>query len=456
MFTMNRAYPFLRSFSTSCVHRTKCWPRPDYGPMEVQRSKLMNGIRVACASPMGAPIAACTIMFQAGSRFECDDQIGVTHFLRACSAASGSGYTAYSKTRVLQQFGAYITCSSDRQSIAYTLRCPVSVFCTVKYYLLDIAARCSYNQWEIDDRKPMIKTDLQRIHPEQLCMDLVQKACWGGPLNNSIFCEEERIDGMSESSLNAFTKENFTTDECTVSSVGLPFEEVIMLAEKIEYKREPPPPRRVPPSIARHGFEFYDYGPNSDTWIAFAVPGCGTTDLPCLMTHSLIAASCGTGNVQMGQHSQDRTPQGPLGLMARDIFTDLKAFNVSYYDTGIFGILVRTRSATACEAAVIASNFLQSLGSLDCCHIQVGKQRLKTELAIHDDDCVRVSEGLALQSASNQQIDSASTSMCMVDLITPDEAICVAKTLACKRDLMAMAVVGDVQAVPHDRELLKA
>ncbi|KAI8433940.1 hypothetical protein MSG28_012105, partial [Choristoneura fumiferana] len=51
-------------------------------------------------------------------------------------------------------------------------------------------------------------------------------ACWGGPLNNSIFCEEERIDGMSESSLNAFTKENFTTDECTVSSVGLPFEEL--------------------------------------------------------------------------------------------------------------------------------------------------------------------------------------------------------------------------------------
>ncbi|KAI8433941.1 hypothetical protein MSG28_012105, partial [Choristoneura fumiferana] len=54
-------------------------------------------------------------------------------------------------------------------------------------------------------------------------------ACWGGPLNNSIFCEEERIDGMSESSLNAFTKENFTTDECTVSSVGLPFEEAAAL-----------------------------------------------------------------------------------------------------------------------------------------------------------------------------------------------------------------------------------
>ncbi|KAI8433938.1 hypothetical protein MSG28_012105 [Choristoneura fumiferana] len=356
-----------REFPHICVHRTKCWPRPDYGPMEVQRSKLMNGIRVACASPMGAPIAACTIMFQCASdfaailgrpgqfpyasRIKCFTSTRAGVYFNAASDPAfiystppmepteeesrnllqTRGYVKASLSKLhklaqpeaaLQQYSVEylkakreraqalfmeyddycrkITFSgykdaedettennSDRQSIAYTLRCPVSVFCTVKYYLLDIAASkplgamrarscstgsyvrqtsvaaargsrarlparcdaraqlfdrflrsanigscrarepsapsCSYNQWEIDDRKPMIKTDLQRIHPEQLCMDL---ACWGGPLNNSIFCEEERIDGMSESSLNAFTKENFTTDECTVSSVGLPFEEL--------------------------------------------------------------------------------------------------------------------------------------------------------------------------------------------------------------------------------------
>lgn len=54
----------LRQASTSRVVNNLCWPKPDYGPMEVQRSVLMNGIKVAAAKPLGAPIAACTIMYQ--------------------------------------------------------------------------------------------------------------------------------------------------------------------------------------------------------------------------------------------------------------------------------------------------------------------------------------------------------------------------------------------------------
>lgn len=54
----------LRQLSTGCVANNLCWPKPDYGPMEVQRSALLNGIKVAAAKPLGAQIAACTIMYQ--------------------------------------------------------------------------------------------------------------------------------------------------------------------------------------------------------------------------------------------------------------------------------------------------------------------------------------------------------------------------------------------------------
>ncbi|KAJ0175350.1 hypothetical protein K1T71_009491 [Dendrolimus kikuchii] len=442
---------FKRQFSVRSVRNTRCLPKPDYGPMEVQRSVLLNGIKVAAAKPLGAQISACTIMYQAGSRYERDDQLGASHFIRAASSASGCGYSAFIKMRYLQQHGASITCTSDRQSVAFTLRCPLPVFSDLKYHLLDTAARCCYHKWELDDRRSLIRDDLVRIHPEQRVIDLVQKACWSGPLGNSIFCEEERIGSMSSESMTCFAKTNFRSSECTVASVGVPFEETLKLAELIEYKREMPESRVDVMSRPRGGFEYHDLGVSSDTWIAVAVPSCGTCEISCLIKHAIVAAACGTGSMQVGQHVLDRTPQHPLGLMSgNDIFTEYKAFNISYSDTGVFGIVAKTRAATARNAAIAAAEFLSNVGDLDFQQIDVGKKRL----TLHDEDCTKLTEGLALQLANNVQIDSARTSMCMIDLLCNDEISCTAKALSCKAGQMAVAVVGDVGAVPNDRELV--
>ncbi|XP_028156723.1 cytochrome b-c1 complex subunit 2, mitochondrial-like [Ostrinia furnacalis] len=444
-----------RRLSVSRNDRTVCWPKPDYGPMEVMRSDLMNGIKVASAKPLGAQIGACTIMYQAGSRYEWDDQIGASHFLRALSSGSGCGYSAYMKARYLQQCGAAITCTSDRQSIAYTLRCPVSCFPDLKNVLLDAAQRCCYHQWEIDDRKPLVRDDLERRHPEQIVMDLVQRAAFAGPLANSVFCEDERISGMSQETLQCFAQTNFISVRCSVGSVGVPFEETLRMAERIELRRERPPDPCTLPTFPKSGYEYHDLGSGSDTWIALAVPGCSSCDISCLLKHSIVAAACGTGNIQLGQHDMDRTQQPPLGLMAgNDIYTDYKAFNLSYFDQGIFGVLAKTRSCTAKQAALCAAEFLVNVGDLDFKQIEVGKKRLKVSLALHDEDCVKVSEGLALQVANNMQIDSAKNSMCMVDLIPADEVCATAKVLSSKSRCMSVAVVGDIGAVPEGRELL--
>ncbi|KAL0870266.1 hypothetical protein ABMA27_005297 [Loxostege sticticalis] len=444
-----------RHFSVGRNDRTTCWPKPDYGPMEVMRSDLMNGIKVASAKPLGAQIGACTIMYQAGSRYEWDDQLGASHFLRAASSGSGCGYSSYMKSRFLQQCGAALTCTTDRQSIAYTLRCPVSMFPDLKNILLDAAARCCYHQWELDDRKPLIRDDLVRRTPEQIVMDLIQRAAFGGPLGNSVFCEEDRIDGMTQDSVVCFATTNFKTVRCTVGSVGVPFEETLKMAERIELRRERPPDPCTPLSFFKSGYEYHDLGAGSDTWIALAVPGCSSCDISCLLKHCIVASACGTGHIQVGQHDMDRTPQPPLGLMAgNDIYTEYKAFNISYFDLGIFGVLARTRACSAKQVALSAAEFLAHVGDLNFRQIDVGKRRLKVSLALHDEDCVKVSEGLALQLANNLQIDSAKNSMCMVDMTPPDEVCATAKMLSAKSGCMSVAVVGDIGVVPEGRELL--
>lgn len=83
----------------------------------------------------------------------------------------------------------------------------------------------------------MIKDDLHRIHPLQRVIDLAQKACWAGPLGNSMFCEESRIEGMTGELLNYYTDWNYKSDHCSVASTGVPFEETVKLAEAIEPRR---------------------------------------------------------------------------------------------------------------------------------------------------------------------------------------------------------------------------
>ncbi|XP_030028832.2 cytochrome b-c1 complex subunit 2, mitochondrial isoform X1 [Manduca sexta] len=455
MRTMKRvSQTVVRHFSATRVCAVS-WPKPDYGPMEVQRSTLLNGINVAAARSSGAQIGACTIMYQAGSRYEWDGQLGASHFIRATSTATGCAYTAFAKTRYLQQHGASLTCSSDRQTVAFTLRCPLVCFSDLKYYLLDVATRCCYLPWEIDARKTLVRGDLTRMDPEQRVMDLIQRACWAGPLGNSVFCEDERIGAMSPDNLKSFVDCNFTTDVCTVASFGMPFEETIKLAEKIEFGRSQPDKRCEMVSFPRNGFELYDMGRNSDTWIAIAVPGCGTYDLSCLLKHAIVAEACGTANMQDGMHDLDRTPQPPLGLVAGDdVYTQYRMFNISYRETGVFGILVKTRACSAWDTTLAAAEFLANVGDISFKQIEVGKNRLKLGLALHDEDCVKVTEGLALQIANDVQIDSHRTSIPVVDALCAHEIRTTAKAISDRRSQISVAVVGDIGAVPHDKEII--
>lgn len=75
------------------------------------------------------------------------------------------------------------------------------------------------------------------MNPEERIIDLIQKAFWAGPLANSIYCEDERIDDMSGELLNKYVNTYFKSTNCCVASVGIPFEETMMLADKIDTRR---------------------------------------------------------------------------------------------------------------------------------------------------------------------------------------------------------------------------
>ncbi|KAG7300073.1 hypothetical protein JYU34_015607 [Plutella xylostella] len=453
--------------------RARSLPQPDYGPAEIRRSELSNGIKMAVAQPWGAPMAACTIMYRAaGSRFEADSSLGASHFLRACSDCSGRGSSGYLKTRDLMQHGAALACSTDRQTVSYTLTCVPSDFQHLKYYLLDAACRCSYPQHEIDDRKDQIRGDLTRISPDVRVMDLVQKAAFKGGLSNSTFCVRERIDAMSQCVLTTYVAERFRTCDLAIGSFGLGFDEVMKLAESVDIRKSKSP--ADPRSAWRAGQESHDMGRDADTYIALAVPGAGTQDfgreagklrlpptnlsphLPSsLLKLAILSSALGSGSMT-SNHELDVSTELPVDyLVDGDVFTSYSTFNLSYSDAGIFGVLAKTRACSAASVAHKAASFLRDIGQIDLASIDAGKRRLQLNLSLHYSDPASMAEDLAFQCGAGAAVDGAKDAIAKIHATDPSDVKQMAVELpASIKTTLAMAVVGDVPVTPFREEII--
>ncbi|XP_026317373.1 cytochrome b-c1 complex subunit 2, mitochondrial-like isoform X1 [Hyposmocoma kahamanoa] len=460
LHTKSYSSTLIRRFSRTPNKNSKLcgWPKSDYGPVDVHRSSFLNGLKVAAVKPMGAQICCCTVMFSVGSRCEADDELGVSHFLRTASSLTGCSSSGFIRSRLIQEKGAYLSVNSDRQTVCYTLRCPYYLFNELKCYLLDCGPRNFYLQHELDEIMPCVHEDLYRISPEQRVMDLIQKACFTGGLSNSVYCEESRIYDMTTDTIDAFVNKYFQPMTCTIGSYGVPFEEILKMASMVDSGKSNRPksckcPQR---SNFRSGFESYDLGIGAPTYVAIAVPSCGTCDFSTLLAYSILAHSCGAGN-SLTPGCQDLTPQTPLSLLGDgDPHTEFKAFNISYMECGIFGILIKSPSETIRCAAFRAAEFLFNLRCIDCNTIEIGRRRLKVGLNISEYDCMAYSEGLALQIANDIVLDSAKDFSNELDRVSVERVRYLANAVSYNACNMGVAVVGDVGKAPHDGELRRS
>lgn len=62
------------------------------------------------------------IYCRAGSRNESYDTQGISHLLRLSAGLTTSRASTFAITRNLQQLGANLICTGDRESISYTLQ----------------------------------------------------------------------------------------------------------------------------------------------------------------------------------------------------------------------------------------------------------------------------------------------------------------------------------------------
>lgn len=105
-------------------------------------------------------------MYRAGSRYESSENQGSAHILRMTAGLSTKNSSQFAITRNIQQVGANLTCTSDRETIAYTLEGTYAAVEKSSEFLSDVVSQQIFKPWEVKDSLPRINLELVSLSPE--------------------------------------------------------------------------------------------------------------------------------------------------------------------------------------------------------------------------------------------------------------------------------------------------
>lgn len=99
-------------------------------------------------------------LFRAGTRNECPDTLGATHVLRTAAGLSTKNASRFAVIRNLQEVGASLTATSDRETIAYTLEGTRQAVDKVLPFLREVATHQEFRPWELSDLTNRLQIDI--------------------------------------------------------------------------------------------------------------------------------------------------------------------------------------------------------------------------------------------------------------------------------------------------------
>ncbi|KIR58819.1 mitochondrial processing peptidase [Cryptococcus bacillisporus CA1873] len=195
---------------------------------------LPNKLRVATESIPGH-FHAVGVYIDAGSRYESQRTSGVSHLLDRLAFKSTDKHTDAQMTTLIDSLGSQVTCASSRETIMYQSTVfpqslPLAlelISSTIRHPLLlpeELVAQKEAAAYEI--REIWAKPEL--ILPEISHTVAFKDNTLGMPL----LCPESQLGVLGEEEVRGFMRDWYRPERMVVAGVGMPHEELVMLAEK--------------------------------------------------------------------------------------------------------------------------------------------------------------------------------------------------------------------------------
>lgn len=405
------------------------------GSADVQCTNLPNKLTVASAES-GAAVSRVSIVFRAGSRCETADNLGASHVLRAAAGLSTKTATNFGITRNLQQVGASLTATSDRELITYTVAVTKDELETGLKYLEAAATGQVFKPWELADLTAMIKADIARVPVEVEAVESLHKAAFHSGIGNSVFCPSYNAGKHSSETMQHFVAKNCTTNRAAVAGVGVDHQLLVGFAQSLNLESGGSGDCKADSfnsSEIRH-----ERGGNRAA-VAIATQGAGWGNLKECLAHIVLQYACGSGPVtKRGANNGVLTKQ--LGNVA------CSALCPTYSDNGLFGFVVVGDAKEVGRAVEVGVKGLKSLSVSDA-DVARGKAGAIGWIAEYLENQSTLAFDLGEQAALLGKIHKKDEILAAIEGVTAGDVQAAARKVASGK--LAIGAVGNLSSVPY-------
>ena len=226
--------------------------RYDREAQAFQKTTLDNGLRVVSRTMPHTLSVAISIFVKVGSRYETDDEAGLSHFIEhmvfKCTERRPDPVDISS---AIEGTGGVMNAGAEQELTVFWCKVAQPYFADSLDLLFDMLRNSLYKPEDVEKERRVIQEELAMIndYPTARVDSLIDEMLWPDhPLGRDIGGTKESVEKITREMLLAHMAEYYTPDNTVVSVAGnVSHSEVVALADELSRdwpngeRREPPP-----------------------------------------------------------------------------------------------------------------------------------------------------------------------------------------------------------------------
>lgn len=188
-----------------------------------QKEHLVNGLRIVTEEIPYVNSVSIGIWVKAGSRYESNENNGVSHFIEHLLFKGTKKRTAKEIAAAIDKIGGQLNAFTSKESTCFYAKVLDTHFDIALDVLADMYFNSSFLPEDIEKEKGVVMEEIGMYEdsPEDLVHDLFSQAVWSGnPLGMSILGTEQSLNNLTRENIVQYFKENYIPQNTVISVVG--------------------------------------------------------------------------------------------------------------------------------------------------------------------------------------------------------------------------------------------
>lgn len=417
--------------------------------LDYKKTTLDNGLRVLSAPMPGTRSVSVSMYVGAGSRYETDDEAGISHLLEhLLFKGTEKRPSAQEISELIDGVGGVMNAATDRELTVYYAKVARPHFERAADVLTDMIRHPLVTQEDVEKERKVVIEELAAVadSPSQLVDVLLDATMWPDqPLGRDVAGTEASVTALTREGTRDYLARQYVPNNIVISVAGaIEHDEIVRFVDDALGDWQPGTPSKWFPAIDGQDASraAVHYKRTEQAHIELAVHALSSQD-PDRFPLDMISVILGEGmSSRLFMELREK----------RALCYDVHSYASHYLDTGAFAVYAGVDPKKAVEATQALLEQLTVLrdGGVTEDELTKAKELSKGRLLLRMEDTRSVSGWLGGQEMLNGFVRTPDEVVDLFDAVTVDDVRRVAQQLFNERRL-TLALVGPFKS---DRRFL--